>query len=98
MRRSSVKPSTDDLKTGLLFARYGGHFMGQFIEGKDRHEAMLLPECLCDHVGEDRAVRAIGAFVEMLDLAGLGFSAAPTAAGDGAAGPMVCQQFAKALP
>ena len=55
--------------------------MGQFIEGVDRHQAMLLPECLDDYVGEDSAVRAIDAFVAMLDLAGLGFSAAPAATG-----------------
>ena len=40
--------------------------MGQFIEGIDRHQAMLLPECLDDYVGEDSTVRAIDAFVEML--------------------------------
>ena len=55
--------------------------MGQFIEGIDRHQAMLLPECLNDYVGEDSAVRAIDAFVEMLDLAVLGFSASPAATG-----------------
>jgi transposase len=55
--------------------------MGQFIEGIDRHQAMLLPECLDDYVGEDSAVRAIDAFVAMLDLAGLGFNAAPAATG-----------------
>jgi len=55
--------------------------MGQFIEGIDRHQAMLLPECLNDYVGEDSAVRAIDAFVEMLDLAVLGFNASPAATG-----------------
>ena len=55
--------------------------MGQFIEGIDRHQALLLPECLDDYVGEDSAVRVIDAFVEMLDLAGLGFNAAPAATG-----------------
>ena len=55
--------------------------MGQFIEGVDRHQGMLLPECLDDYVGEDSAVRAIDAFVEMLDLAGLGFNAAAAATG-----------------
>lgn len=53
--------------------------MGQFIEGIDRHQALLHPECLDDYVDEDSAVWVIDAFVEMLDLAGLGFNAAPAA-------------------
>ncbi len=55
--------------------------MGQFIEGMDRHQVILLPACLDDYVGEDNAVRAIDAFVEMLDLSGLGFNAVPAATG-----------------
>jgi transposase len=55
--------------------------MGQFIEGVDRQQAMLLPECLEDYVGEDSAVRAIDAFIDMLDLAGLGFQISPAATG-----------------
>ena len=55
--------------------------MGQFIEGVDRHQTMLLPECLEDYVGEDSPVRAIDAFVDMLDLAGLGFQSIPAATG-----------------
>ncbi|MDP5215890.1 IS1182 family transposase [Ruegeria sp. 2205SS24-7] len=55
--------------------------MGQFIEGVDRHQAMLLPECLDDYVCTGSPVRAIDAFVEMLDLAALGFNATPPATG-----------------
>ena len=55
--------------------------MWQFIEDIDCHQAMLLPECLGDCVGEDNAVRTIDAFVEMLDLGALGFNAAPAATG-----------------
>ena len=55
--------------------------MGQFIEGVDRHQAMLLPECLEDYVAEDSAVRAIDAFVDMLSLADLGFQTSPSATG-----------------
>ena len=40
--------------------------MGQFIEGVDRQQAMLLPECLEDYVGEDSSVRAIDVFIECL--------------------------------
>src|SRR6056297_1577823 len=57
------------------------HSMGQFIEGIDRHQAMLLPECLEDYVGKDSPVRAIDAFIDMLDLAGLGFQSSPAATG-----------------
>ena len=55
--------------------------MGQFIEGTDRNQAMLLPECLDDYVGEDSPVRAVDAFIDMLDLAGLGFQSSPASTG-----------------
>ena len=55
--------------------------MGQFIEGIDRQQAVLLPECLDDYVDESSAVRAIDAFVDMLHLAELGFQASPATTG-----------------
>ncbi|GFE63148.1 hypothetical protein KIN_02220 [Litoreibacter roseus] len=55
--------------------------MGQFIEGVDRQQALLLPECLDDYVNENNPVRAIDAFVDMLSLAELGFQASPAATG-----------------
>jgi transposase len=55
--------------------------MKQFIEGVDRQQAMLLPECLDDYVDENNPVRVIDAFLEMLDLAVLGFNAEPAATG-----------------
>lgn len=36
--------------------------MTQFIEGLDRQQTMLLPECLDDYVDENGPVRAIDAF------------------------------------
>ena len=48
--------------------------MGRFIEGTDRGQSTLFPECLDDWIGEDNAVRVIDVFVEELDLAELGFS------------------------
>jgi transposase len=33
----------------------------------------LLPECLDDYINEENPVRVVEAFVEHLDLAGLGF-------------------------
>ncbi|HEY9345321.1 MAG TPA: IS1182 family transposase [Inquilinus sp.] len=48
--------------------------MKRFVEGEDRRQVTLLPDCLDDYVGEDNPVRAVEAFVEELDLAGLGFA------------------------
>jgi transposase len=46
----------------------------RFVEGQDRAQLMLLPECLDDFVGEDNPVRVVDAFIEELDLAVLGFA------------------------
>jgi len=48
--------------------------MKRFIEGQDRQQVTLLPECLDDYVAEDNPVRIIEAFVEALDLTALGFA------------------------
>jgi transposase len=48
--------------------------MRRFVEGTDRGQSTLFPECLEDWLGEDNPVRVIDVFVEELDLAGLGFS------------------------
>ena len=56
--------------------------MGRFVEGEDRTQVTLLPECLDDFIAEDNPVRIIDAFVEELELISLGFqSAAPGATG-----------------
>lgn len=47
--------------------------MKRFIEGEDRTQVTLLPECLDDFIAEDNAVRVADAFVEELDLQDLGF-------------------------
>jgi transposase len=47
--------------------------MKRFVEGLDRDQATLFPECLDDWIDEDNPVRVIEAFVEGLDLGGLGF-------------------------
>lgn len=54
--------------------------MPRFVEGLDRHQVTLLPECLDDFVTEDNPVRVIEAFVDELDLAALGFEGARAAA------------------
>ena len=47
--------------------------MGRFVEGTDRGQTTLFPECLEDWICEDNPVRVIEAFVEELDLAELEF-------------------------
>jgi transposase len=48
--------------------------MGRFVEGVDRGQSTLLPECLDDWIDENNPVRVIEAFVEALNLAELGFA------------------------
>jgi len=47
--------------------------MKRFIEGEERSQVTLLPECLDDFIAEDNPVRVVDAFVEELDLHDLGF-------------------------
>jgi transposase len=47
--------------------------MKRFVEGADRGQSTLLPECLDDWVEESNPVRVVDAFVDALSLAGLGF-------------------------
>ena len=64
--------------------------MKRFIEGADRGRGTLFPERLDDYIGEDNPVRVIEAFVEGLDLGGLGFSGVdPQATGRPAYHPSV---------
>jgi transposase len=51
-----------------------GDQMKRFVEGMDRGQSTLFPECLDDWICEDNPVRVIDAFVEELDLAELRFS------------------------
>jgi transposase len=47
--------------------------MKRFVEGVDRGQSTLFPECLEDWIDKDNPVRVIDAFVEALDLPELGF-------------------------
>src|SRR5712675_1627259 len=47
--------------------------MRRFVEGTDRGQSTLFPECLDDWIDENNPVRVIDAFVDTLDLAELGF-------------------------
>jgi transposase len=48
--------------------------MKRFVEGTDRSQSTLFPECLEDWINEENPVRVIDAFVDELDLAELGFA------------------------
>jgi len=56
--------------------------MKRFVEGTDREQSTLFPECLEDWIREDNPVRVIDVFVDELDLGALGFDGvAPEATG-----------------
>jgi transposase len=64
--------------------------MKRFIEGEDRYQVTLLPECLDDYIGEDNPVRIVDIFVDELNLVALGFDgAAPATTGRPAYHPSV---------
>src|ERR1700682_4619745 len=54
--------------------------MRRFVEGADRGQIALFPDCLEDWIGEDNPVRVIDVFADELDLAELGFSGVDPAA------------------
>src|SRR6266404_5847770 len=57
----------------MIPARFAGDRMRRFVEGTDRGQSTLFPECLGDWISEDNPVRVIDIFVDELDLAELGF-------------------------
>jgi transposase len=64
--------------------------MKRFVEGADRTQVSLLPDCIDDYVGTENPVRVIEAFVEQLDLREMGFeSVDPEATGRPAYHPSV---------
>ncbi|MDB5712503.1 MAG: transposase family protein [Sphingomonas bacterium] len=50
--------------------------MGRFIEGCDRWQKLLLPDCVDDYVPEDSPARVVDVFIDELDLVALGFEGA----------------------
>ncbi len=48
--------------------------MKRFIEGADRIQSTLFPECLEDWIDDDNPVRVIDTFIDELDLGALGFA------------------------
>lgn len=54
--------------------------MKGFVQGVDRQQTTLLPECLDDWVDESNPVRAVDVFVDALELRDLGFDGVDPAA------------------
>lgn len=54
--------------------------MKRFIEGEERSQITLLPECLDDYIADDNPVRVVDVFVDELKLHKLGFEGAKPAA------------------
>src|SRR6202045_1851496 len=48
--------------------------MPRFVEGCNRRQIALLPDCLDDYVTQDSPVRVVDVFIDELDLAALGFT------------------------
>ena len=47
--------------------------MKRFIEGEDRSQITLFPDCLEDYVADDNPVRVVDAFVDQLIFLRWGF-------------------------
>ena len=54
--------------------------MQGFVQGADRQQTTLLPECLDDWVDESNSIRAVDVFVDALALRDLGFDGVDPAA------------------
>jgi transposase len=54
--------------------------MKRFVEGMDRGQSTLLPECVEDWISEDNPVRVIEVFVDGLDLGEMAFEGVDPAA------------------
>src|SRR5271167_2898369 len=66
----------------MIPARFAEDRMKRFVEGADREQITLFPECVEDWIGEDNPVCAIDVFVDELNLYELGFGGvAPEATG-----------------
>src|SRR5204862_5849851 len=63
-----------------IASRFAGGIMKRFVEGADRSQSTLWPECLDDFIDESNPVRAVDAFVDELNLGKLGFDGVDPAA------------------
>jgi hypothetical protein len=65
-----------NVRVSAVTAASGDVLVARYIEGSNRGESFLLPECIDDYVDESNPVRVIDAFVDKLELASLGFEKA----------------------
>src|SRR6266571_2385985 len=74
MARSRNYPMCENASF-VRFSRYDSREdrMRRFVEGTDRGQSTLFPDCLEDWICEDNPVRVIDVFVDGLDLAELRF-------------------------
>ncbi|MDD3499972.1 MAG: IS5/IS1182 family transposase, partial [Sulfurovum sp.] len=54
-----------------------------YKEGQNRKQQMFFPPSIDEYVNEENPVRAIDAYVEILDVAALGFTKAALNSSDG---------------
>jgi hypothetical protein len=54
-------------------AESAGEVMRGFVQGADRQQTTLFPECLDDWVDESNSIRAVDVFVDALELRDLRF-------------------------
>ena len=59
----------ENAQSGILPPGFGGTGMKRFVEGQDRSQLILLPECLDDYVGEENPLRVVDGFIDELELA-----------------------------
>src|ERR1700756_1866217 len=73
--RSLLDPGCEKTPPMLCLRRdfRGEVAMKRFVEGMDRGQSTLFPECVDDWVDEDNPVRVIDVFVDALDLGALDF-------------------------
>jgi transposase len=62
-------------------AEWAGEVMQGFVQGADRQQTTLFPECLDDWVDESNSMRAVDLFVDALELRDLGFDGVNPATG-----------------
>ena len=51
-----------------------GEAVMDYIKGADRHQTIMLPDCVDDYVDANNPVRVIDAYVNSLDMSALGFT------------------------
>jgi transposase len=57
----------------MIPTRFAEGRIRRFVEGIDRGQATLFPECIEDWIDGDNPIRVIDAFVDKLDLSRVGF-------------------------